>query len=305
LQGDPIGFGGDATNLYRYCGNNPLTRSDPTGTLMGTIMSNPNIRKAEGGGGGRRSFGDIIDGITSAPTGGCYGFGFGPVPKGVDVTGYSGVTVAQAEFSYSMASYTTQQTFGGFAGFLNVAQSFGSNGGVSAPATDDPLTAVRGILSSGASPLNFAYQAISDTMGQPGDTSDTITPIILHADDLRIDTDGSGRSYNDPDQRPTTSYEQAYGVSLNADTDHYTVAPNGVAQGMGIRLGDPTFVFANGGVSGGFVGDYGPPDRGFGEVAISQAWNLGVPINYSPNGPKTYGTYPTTIVIIPSIPPRH
>ena len=31
LQGDPIGFKGDATNLYRYCGNNPLMRSDPTG----------------------------------------------------------------------------------------------------------------------------------------------------------------------------------------------------------------------------------------------------------------------------------
>ncbi len=31
LQGDPSGFNGDATNLYRYCGNNPLKRSDPTG----------------------------------------------------------------------------------------------------------------------------------------------------------------------------------------------------------------------------------------------------------------------------------
>jgi RHS repeat-associated protein len=32
LQPDPIGFGGDATNLYRYCGNNPVTRSDSNGT---------------------------------------------------------------------------------------------------------------------------------------------------------------------------------------------------------------------------------------------------------------------------------
>ncbi len=31
LQGDPSGFNGDATNLYRYCGNNPLKRSDPMG----------------------------------------------------------------------------------------------------------------------------------------------------------------------------------------------------------------------------------------------------------------------------------
>jgi RHS repeat-associated protein len=31
LQTDPIGFGGDATNLYRYSGNNPIIGSDPTG----------------------------------------------------------------------------------------------------------------------------------------------------------------------------------------------------------------------------------------------------------------------------------
>ena len=31
LQPDPIGFKGDATNLYRYCGNNPVTLADPSG----------------------------------------------------------------------------------------------------------------------------------------------------------------------------------------------------------------------------------------------------------------------------------
>jgi RHS repeat-associated protein len=31
LQPDPIGFAGDATNLYRYSGNNPVTSSDPMG----------------------------------------------------------------------------------------------------------------------------------------------------------------------------------------------------------------------------------------------------------------------------------
>jgi RHS repeat-associated protein len=31
LQGDPLGFGGDATNLYRYCANNPLKLTDPSG----------------------------------------------------------------------------------------------------------------------------------------------------------------------------------------------------------------------------------------------------------------------------------
>jgi RHS repeat-associated protein len=31
LQPDPIGFAGDAANLYRYCGNNPVNAKDPSG----------------------------------------------------------------------------------------------------------------------------------------------------------------------------------------------------------------------------------------------------------------------------------
>jgi RHS repeat-associated protein len=31
LQPDPIGFGGDPANLYRYCANNPFNCSDPSG----------------------------------------------------------------------------------------------------------------------------------------------------------------------------------------------------------------------------------------------------------------------------------
>jgi len=34
LQPDPIDFNGDPTNLYRYCGNNPVTRSDPDGETV-------------------------------------------------------------------------------------------------------------------------------------------------------------------------------------------------------------------------------------------------------------------------------
>ena len=36
LQPDPIGFGGDPANLYRYCGNDPVNNSDPSGE-NGTI----------------------------------------------------------------------------------------------------------------------------------------------------------------------------------------------------------------------------------------------------------------------------
>jgi RHS repeat-associated protein len=34
LQPDPIGFGGDPSNLYRYCGNNPVNWSDPYGLFQ-------------------------------------------------------------------------------------------------------------------------------------------------------------------------------------------------------------------------------------------------------------------------------
>jgi RHS repeat-associated protein len=41
LQADPIGFKGDASNLYRYCGNDSMNRTDPTGLLdtMATIAN--------------------------------------------------------------------------------------------------------------------------------------------------------------------------------------------------------------------------------------------------------------------------
>jgi RHS repeat-associated protein len=35
LQPDPIGFKGDASNLYRYCGNDWANKTDPTGLLTG------------------------------------------------------------------------------------------------------------------------------------------------------------------------------------------------------------------------------------------------------------------------------
>ena len=40
LQPDPIGFAGDATNLYRYCGNNPVRWRDPSGLQF--IIPDPN-----------------------------------------------------------------------------------------------------------------------------------------------------------------------------------------------------------------------------------------------------------------------
>ncbi len=43
LQPDPIGFKGDASNLYRYCGNDWANRTDPTG--LGERESNPILQE--------------------------------------------------------------------------------------------------------------------------------------------------------------------------------------------------------------------------------------------------------------------
>ena len=41
LQPDPIGFAGDPSNLYRYCGNNAVNWSDPSGMDAGGVLKKP------------------------------------------------------------------------------------------------------------------------------------------------------------------------------------------------------------------------------------------------------------------------
>jgi RHS repeat-associated protein len=47
LQPDPIGFNGDPTNLYRYCRNNPVKWSDPSG-LLDDGMGGPTLQSLNG-----------------------------------------------------------------------------------------------------------------------------------------------------------------------------------------------------------------------------------------------------------------
>jgi uncharacterized protein RhaS with RHS repeats len=48
LQSDPIGFKGDASNLYRYCGNDPVDRTDPMGLYkIGTGLSPEEKKQTE------------------------------------------------------------------------------------------------------------------------------------------------------------------------------------------------------------------------------------------------------------------
>jgi RHS repeat-associated protein len=45
LQQDPIGFKGDASNLYRYCGNDPVDGSDPLGLLEFEIQGDATFQQ--------------------------------------------------------------------------------------------------------------------------------------------------------------------------------------------------------------------------------------------------------------------
>jgi RHS repeat-associated protein len=59
LQPDPIGFEGDATNLYRYVGNNPVKWSDPSG-LFAKQVQIPGITVSAGPVGGVDPFNTLV-----------------------------------------------------------------------------------------------------------------------------------------------------------------------------------------------------------------------------------------------------
>jgi RHS repeat-associated protein len=75
LQPDPIGFNGDASNLYRYCGNDWANRSDPMGTdgtsLNSKPQSNGQVYQVPGGlwGGGVVRLGPSHTGMSYASLG--------------------------------------------------------------------------------------------------------------------------------------------------------------------------------------------------------------------------------------------
>ncbi len=87
LQPDPIGFAGDPANLYRYCGNNPVNESDPSG------LGN----KLDGGG---ATIGDQpwpdgdgpqnipVNGQGETPRGVIYGGGYAVSPRGSGPFGF-------------------------------------------------------------------------------------------------------------------------------------------------------------------------------------------------------------------------
>jgi RHS repeat-associated protein len=79
LQSDPASFGGDPTNIYRYCGNNPLKMSDPSG-LYGGPGALPQLRNG----------GDGEPGVPSGLAFSGRGFAPGSGLMGVDTSFFPG-----------------------------------------------------------------------------------------------------------------------------------------------------------------------------------------------------------------------
>lgn len=143
--------------------------------------------------------------------------------------------------------------------------------------------------------------------------------------ELRIDTDGTGKSYgNRSHQRHTSAMMNAEGKllprktdqigrngnrDLNSDIDRYIVAPDDMGHHRGgpLRLGDrATVALQNGTGSSARIADWGPRDK-HGEVSVATARDLGFKPLYIPRirevspskDGKTTPKIPVTVTYFP------
>jgi RHS repeat-associated protein len=280
LQPDPIGFRGDRTNLYRYCGNNPVRRWDPFG-------------------------------LAGAPTGMDGGGAPGEIPtvERVRVNGESPNTF-----------WREPGGFGGPGGFVpsigsdNPAAHRGYNP-LPRPPPEDDQPSVQHPPPSSVPPQNpptpntvpaNALAPSAPVAGVFSHWGQLVSPILSPEVNMRLDDDGSGPKHGDSKHQNFVSYYWFYGVNLNADTDAYVVAPR-YALSQGVMLGDLAFVIGNATWTPAIVGDVGSSANGWGEVSLRTAWNLGVPTIDAPGGrgpviPQSFGPVPVTIIVIPTRP---
>jgi hypothetical protein len=217
LQGDPASFGGDATNLYRYCGNNPLTRSDASGLGYPGRFSAEGNRPSPG-------FGDGIDGINSAGDGATY---VSNGISGIDVTGVSDVSVKQAESHYALTSGASGITVG------NWFRAYGINTGPGGIATFSARN-TPGFKGDGATNPNV--QASLDYLSQYRPAADTID-LLRTSGSISISLNSSGDD----------SYDGAHTINWDANSELITTS-GGVqspALGLGHELGHAFFNFVN------------------------------------------------------------
>jgi RHS repeat-associated protein len=202
LQPDPVGFRGDPTNLYRYSGNNPVTRFDPTGTSM------QNLKADQGGGKG-----DFLD----------YGYWGGDGTAGVyfGLMGYdwSGneLGMLQTEQYYSMYNVSYSYAMG--------VNGYGSIGGIVFPqpilkATD----AHTGLYGNGSAPgtanLGSIGNGIGDLIGKIWNLPNDVIGLALGLLTLPFDLANGG------------------GIQLGSNAIQFTGFPIGPTDGGALTLGN-------------------------------------------------------------------
>ena len=198
LQPDPIGFRGDRSNLYRHCGNNPVTRWDFFGLQVST---------SEEKGDGDNT--PVIPVEVRAPE--------IPDPSSISRTGF------------------LPGSFGGF--FPRIASdnpSFHHDYNPVPRPEENHQPSVEHPPPSNVPPQNPQQLVSTSAPASPSSPSapaagvfshwDAVTPIIAQAN-MRLDDDGSGPRHNDINHQGFTSYFWWYRVNLNADIDAYVVAP--------------------------------------------------------------------------------
>jgi RHS repeat-associated protein len=277
LQPDPIGFRGDQNNLYRYCRNNPVTRWDPFGLQQNT--------RVDGNG-------EVVVRGDEVP--------LAPDPGDISDTGFLPGILGGFFPTMGSDNPSFHHDYNPFPPPReNHQPSVQHPSRSSVPPQNPPAPVTAPAATSPSSPSTPAAGVFSHF--------DAITSIIQGAN-MRLDDDGSGPDHGDKHHSKFTSYYWFYGVNLNADTVAYVVAPQ-YALSQGVLPGDLAFVVGNGTWAPGIVGDIGSSDRGWGEVSLRMAWNLGVPTVDAgwPTGPvipQSFGPVPVTIIVIPSHLPR-
>jgi RHS repeat-associated protein len=250
LQPDPSGFNGDPTNLYRYCGNNPLKSSDPTG-LSGTLTIYSNYGNAAasswGGGTGHSWISYVPDSTGIWTTYGTYGNNPGGNPNGLlpNQEGYFADVMRSAWIDDQGESLLNN--------YIAYMKSLGPDAwqvGFTGPCST--FAAIAWASGTGES---LAYR---NAGGYGASTPSALANSIKSADR------GGNYGYLFPDGSSLYTFgDGGYGVYDNSGSGYYIWDPNGApgiivgqdTNGNSIYQGKP--VGGQGGVGGSGPGGYG------------------------------------------------
>ncbi len=283
VQADPIGFSGDPTNLYRYCGNNPLNGSDPLGLvnwgLFGRgalnvgvgVTSGAALFFAEGGSGGLATPAVVF---------------FGTSAVWSVTTGTSQVVAAFAG--------TSQQQRGAGAMPTNIS---GAVAKMSSPNVGKALQAIEAVysLQSGAQAL-MQGNSIREGLAGFADLYSSADEMIANVDAAAVEQElaAAASTFENPSLAPSFARAPFDNVGLSL-TNFGASAP----LGLGFSFGGSSFGFGSSLSSLNFTG---PPTSGAGSGGwpfggASSGWSIsfggGTPGGgYSTVAPTSYGGPP-------------